>query len=189
MSTLADFVNAPTEIVFKGTTYHLRQPNQLEEGMFQRWLEQRALEAIERGVYAEEARRDRDRQLHFQDVATGVYEAGGAVYAKASMMPSGMAKMLSIICKDQLLTEAVAKELVKHRLKEICATLISKATSDPKVLEATLATLGLPSDYFSSNLQTPREGVPETPPPSSECPPTNSCASSTSSGTTTAPPG
>jgi hypothetical protein len=191
MSTLADIVNAPTELEWKGAKYLLRQPDQLEEGMFQRWLEQRAFDAIERTKYQDREKQIIDRERHFQDVAAGVYESGGEVYAKAVVQPSGMAKMISIICRnaDPPMTEKAAKEIVDYKMREVAAVLISKVNSDPKVLEAVLSRLGLPKDFFSQNFATHHSEVPKTTTPLSGCPPTNSTDSTVSTETSTAPPG
>jgi hypothetical protein len=191
MSTLADFVNAPTEIEFNGTTYRLRQPDLNEEGEFQRWLENQALHKIEMAdkEILDDAKRDRARQSHFQDCAAGVYESGGEIYGKALISQTGMAKMLSIILRDEGVTPGIAKAMVKVKIREVLAVLISKVTSDPKVREAVLAKLGLPNDFFSRNSATPHSETPAASKPSEDSAPTNSCSASTSIDTKTAPPG
>ncbi len=156
--------------------------------MFQRYLEQKALESIERTRYEDPSMKERQFQLHHQDCALGTYESGGVVYAKAVLMPSGTAQLLSIICRDQGITPAIARELVGHNLRAVAAVLISKVHSDPKVLAAALATLGLPGDYFSTNSPTPHSEAPKTPKQSPECPEIKSDASSTLTDTPTEVP-
>jgi hypothetical protein len=191
MSTLADYVNAPTEIEFDKKIYHLRQPTLFEEGEFQRWLEHQALFKIETAdkEILDDAKRDKARQTHFQDCASGVYESGGELYGKALMSQAGMAKMLSIVLKDDGITLAIAKEMVKVKIREVLAVLISKVTSDPKAHEAVLAKLGLPKDFFLRNSPTSPSGTQAASKPSQDSVPTSSFSSSTSTDTTTAPLG
>jgi hypothetical protein len=156
VSTLADLLNAPTEFVHKGVTFKLRQPTLVEQGMYQRWLEERARAAAGRATDLPE---DRQRQL-LKDVndatAVGEYEWGGEVCARAVRTPTGLAKLLSIVLADQAVTFEVAQDMVAEKLREIAAALMSRATDDPKALAAALRTLGLPSASSSSSSPTRR---------------------------------
>lgn len=153
--TLADMLNAPSEIEYGGRVYKLRKPTLLEEGAFQRWLEQRAYDAIERRTYQDPEQQDRDRRNLNNDVAAGVFEYGGEVSLTALRTPGGSAKIVQIVLADQGVDDATARGIVDAELKKVAAALIRKATDDPKALAATLSSLGLPSDYFSSNSATP----------------------------------
>jgi len=188
MSTLADLVNAPTELEFKGVKYLLKQPNANQEGEFQRWLEQKAYNAIITTKYPDSNMRGENERRHFQDIAAGIYEAGGEVYAKAVVQPAGMEKLISIICRDQGMTDRIAKEVVELKMREVAAIIVSKVNTDPKVLEAVAIRFGLPNDFFSSDFATRPSAPPETSKPSPECPPTNSTASTASTERTTEPP-
>lgn len=160
MQTLADFFNAPTELPLKDDkgdvleTVKVRQPSQLEQGMFQRWLEQRAYDSIERRTYQDPRQQAEDRRLLNQDVAAGVYEWGGPVCVAALGTPTGIAKLLTIICADQALTLEKAEKLVDQQVREIAAILWERGAADPKALEATLKRLGLPKNYFSNSSPT-----------------------------------
>lgn len=151
MPTLAEYFNASTDLAFEGKRYPLRQPTQLEQGMFQRWLEQRAYDAIERRTYQDPSQQAEDRRLLNRDIAAGVYEYGGHVCAAALATPIGIAKQLSIVCRDDGLDFETAKRMVDLQIREIAAVFAREATDDPKALAATLSRLNLPSDYFSRN--------------------------------------
>ena len=180
MATLADMLNAPSEIQFKGKTYLLRRPDLLEEGTFERWLAQRALDEIERTTYENPSQKAEDRKNHFLDVVAGVYEAGGLVYTRSMMSQTGAAKIISIICKDQGMTLAMAREMVRENLKGCVALIASKVYSDPKVVEAILNAIGLPSDYLSRNSSIRPSEVPNPSPPSADAAGNNSSPSTAS---------
>lgn len=141
--TIADLFNSATELEWKGTVYKCRQPTQLEQGQFQRWLEQRAFDAIARREYHDEADRERDRQLHTQDVAAGEYEWSGLLAVKATRTPAGLAKVLQITLADQGMTDKVAAEIVDHKFREVAAILASRLTDDPKETRLLFLSLGL----------------------------------------------
>lgn len=155
MPTLADMFNAPTEMEFDGVKYQLREPTLLEEGTFQRWLEQRAYDAIERRTYQDAVQQTEDRRLLNQDIATGVYEYGGPLCIQSLNTPAGAAALLGIVLRDQGITELLAKKMVELRLREVVAGLAAKAISDPKALAGILNGLGFPADYLSSKSATP----------------------------------
>ena len=185
--TLADMLNSPSEIKYDGKTYLLRQPTLLEQGTFQRYLEQRAYDAIERRDYQDARQQDRDRNALNRDVAAGVYEWGGEVCCQSLQTQTGIAKLLNILLRDQGVTEELARKIVDRQVKEIAAVLASKAVSDPKALGQILSSLGLPENFLST--------VSSAPPSSTESitsaasPMTNSSDSTTSPTTSPAPPG
>lgn len=156
MATLADFLNAPSEIAYKGATFRLRQPTQIEQAQFQRWLEQRARESAGRATDVPE---DMQRRLLADvtaDIAAGVYEWGGEVCARALRTPHGLAKLIAIVLHEQAVTLEMAQEMVEQQLKEIAAALVSKATDDPKASAAAMSKLGLPNSACSSSSSTRR---------------------------------
>jgi hypothetical protein len=168
--TIADLFNSATELRWPdepgGKVYHCRQLTGLEQGMFQRWLEQRALDGIERRTYQDESTRERDRQLHNQDVAVGTYEWSGLLAVKATRTPAGLAKCLQIALRDQGMTDEVAVKVVEHKFNEVAATLASKLTDDPKEARLIFLSLGVqpPADLesatSSSACATPRSPTP-----------------------------
>ena len=185
--TLAELLNSPTAIPFEGVEYQLRQPTLMEEGEYQRWLEHRAYEAIERRTYRDPDQQERDRRNLNNDVAAGVFEWGGEVCVRAIQTPGGLARLLHIMLRDQGLTEAKAKALVDRKMREIAAVLVARSTSDPNSLRATLATLGLPEDFLSAASSC--RPTTETPATSDDSATPNSSDSTPSSATPTAPPG
>src|SRR4051794_13270063 len=116
MPTLADLLSVETDLELDGKTYKVRPPTLLEQGRFQRWLEQRAREAIDRAVYKDEASRDRCHNLITQDVAAGVYEWGGELCVKALQTEAGVVRLLELVAG---VPAAEAKRLVDSHLKKI----------------------------------------------------------------------
>ena len=173
--TIADMFNSPSELKFEGKTYHLRQPTLEEEGEYQRWLEQRAYDAIERRTYQDQAQQDRDRNALNRDVAAGLYEWGGVICCESLSTPVGVARMTAIVLRGQGVTPALAKRIVDLKVREVTAAVVSKVRSDPKSMAVILETLGLPPDYLSGISSS---GSP-TPPSTDQSP--NSPASATTS--------
>lgn len=171
--TLRDLFNSPTEFVLDGETFRVRQPNQLEQGQYQAWLEQLAFDAINRRTYQSDAEKLACLRMHDQDCAAGVYEWGGEVATRRVQTPKGLAKLLAVICRDEGLTDKKAEKLVEAETAKLAAVLVSRITQDPKALEAALATLGLPSDFFSSNSATPPSATPDASKPSGDSPTTS----------------
>lgn len=154
--TLADLLNAPAEIEFKGRVFRLRQPTQIEQAQFQRWLEDRAKAAVGRATdLPDDLQRQAIRET-VADIAAGTYEWGGEVCARALRTPVGIAKIVQLVLADQGVTFEMAQQMVEQQLREIAAVLVSKATHDPKALAAALNRLGLPSDFCSPKSSTRR---------------------------------
>lgn len=157
--TLADIFNAPTELKLGDEVFRVAKPNQLQEGEFQRWLEQSAFDAINRRVYQRDEERLQSIRMHDQDCAIGTYEWGGALALARFQTRKGMEKFLCIICRDQGLTPEKAAQLVETSAAELIQAVRSKVQaehpeggSDPKALEETLTKLGSPSAFLLSAL-------------------------------------
>jgi hypothetical protein len=149
VGTLADFLNSPREIEFEGTKWKLRQPTLDEEGEFQVWLEQEEYNAIERRTYQSEEQKIQDRKELNESAAVGDYEYGGPLVVKSLSRPKGIAKIISIICRDQGMDDGTAKRMAKYKLSEIAVTICSKLEGmDPKTLGELCLRHGLPADYF-----------------------------------------
>lgn len=184
---LATLLNACSEIEFEGKAYRLRQPTLLEEAEFQRYLEQAAHDSIERRTYAEPEQREKAHNSLTRDCAEGYYEAGSEGYVRAVSNPKRLPRLIAIICREQGMTPAIAERMVAAEMKKIAAALVSRSTSDPNLIRAVLATLGLPEDWQSSLSQTHPSASGSTPSADSA---NNNCSPSTpSSGTAEAPPG
>lgn len=179
MVTIADLLNAPTEMELDGKVYKLRQPTLLEGALFQRWIEQRARESAGRAIdLPEEDRRQLLRDVN-ADIAAGLYCWEGPVCCQALQTPVGMAKLIAIVLADQGCDEAAAKRLVDQKLRELVAIL--GADNDPKVVAVVLAKLGLPPDFLSRFSRTRPSTTP--PPTSPASAPDNSPPSTPTSGT------
>lgn len=162
--TFADLFNAPVEMEFlidgKKRTFKLRRPTALETALFQRWLEQRARDAIGRATYQSEEERAEDRRLCNRDIACGEYEWGGELCIKSLRTPGGMAKVVSIILSDQGVTEEMAREMVEQKLKELAATIFGEECPDPNLRRAVRAMLGLPDETSPSPSSTHHSDTP-----------------------------
>lgn len=153
--TQADLLGAPTEFVYKGKTFQLRPANQIEQAKFQRWIEQRARDAVERSDVSEDRRRAMDAALT-DAIAAGEYEWGGELCIRAIRTPGGLAKLVSIVLAEQAVTLPMAQEMVEDKLRDIAAVMFAQSASDPKALAAALEKLGLPEGYFTNNSRTRR---------------------------------
>lgn len=134
----------------------------MEQGEYQRWLEQRAYDAIARRTYQDQTEQDRDRNNLNKDIAVGCYEWGSEACVNALRTQLGSAKLLAVILKDQGMTEAIARRWVERQLAEIAAVLMSKVQTDPLALAVALSRLGLPSDFLSSASATPHSSTDST---------------------------
>lgn len=155
--TEADIFNASTPIEFKGKTYRVRKPNGNERGEYQRWLEKRAYDAIERREYrkGKESQREVDRTNLSVREAAGVFEWGGEACIESLRSQEGGAKFLEIMLHDQGMTLEMAEEWTANKLAEVAAACVSRITNDPKVLGAALNRLGLPADFFTRDSAIP----------------------------------
>lgn len=165
-----------------GKVYTLRKPTLKEQGLFQRWLEQRAHDAVDRSTATEDAKDRRHARID-SDAAMGKYEYDGPYAQEALWQPAGLAKIVSIICGVDY---DAAAEVVQHALREIAATLISKATSDPKAVALAIESLGLTTDLLTAARSAPSCSSSSTrpspePSPNSEASPTSSSSSCTRS--------
>lgn len=149
--TLADLFNAPREIVHKGKTWQLRRPDQLEQGMFQRYLEKCAYDAIERREYQDDAAKDRDRHNLNVACALGAFEWGSPATVEATANPLRLWKLIQIIARDQGMTDEIARELMDEHVRECVAAIIRENVEDPKAVAAMVMTLGFPPDFLSKN--------------------------------------
>lgn len=171
MATLADLLNAPSEFVYKDAdgkehTYQLREPTLMECGRYQRWLEQEARAGAARSTeLSDDDRRNLLRDVA-ADVAAQVYAWGGEVCVKSLRTPTGIAKLLSIICEDQGVTFQDAQQMVQQRLYDIAALIGVLMEEDPsgKKLEAVAAKLLLPQTFFSTSLSSCATPPTESPP-------------------------
>lgn len=145
--TIADLLSVDTELVIDGQTYKVHPPTLLEQGKFQRWLEQRARESVDRATYLDEAARDRGQNRVTTDVAAGLYEWGGEVALTALRSKDGVAKLIEIILG---VPEPTARAFVDDHLKKIVAVLKVAADDDPKAVAQALKELGLPANFLGT---------------------------------------
>lgn len=184
----SDADGKPIETVLK-----LRKPTLYEQGAFQRWLEQRAHDAVDRSTAGEDAK-DRRHAVIDRDAALGKYEWDGPIAMEAKFTPAGLAKCVAIICRDQGATDASAEAAVAYSAKRVAAEILGKRL-DPKRMRQVLDSLGLPVEWADELATGSTECEPSTsscepcstrpsdaPSPNSEgAPTTNSCSSTTSS--------
>ncbi len=134
-------------------TYAMRPPNQLEQGKFQRWLEQRAYEALDRRTYVNDEARAKAENALTRDISAGVYEWGGDVASLAVLSTSGAAKLLELICG---VPPVEAIRVINTHATRVRNILTAASTDDPKALAEALKAVGLPSNFLSSDSATPR---------------------------------
>ena len=182
--THADIFNVGKTIKLSdGREYQLRKPNQIEQGLFQKWLEDRAHDAIDRSTDGE-ARKLQRHHLVDVDAGLGKYEYDGPLAIEALYTPAGMSKIIAIICRDQGVTDAIAEEIFLSRAREVAAEVLLRRSQDPKALGLLLEALGFPTDFLeesdssSNSSSTPPSVEPTT--NSGGAPTTSSCSSSTS---------
>lgn len=185
--TVADIFAVGTSIKAPdGTVYTLKELTLYQQGEFQRWLEQRAHDAVERSDATDDAK-DRRHAIIDRDAGLGRYEYDGPFGVEAMCTPAGLTKLVEIACRDQGMTAAKAGEVMRHSFREVAATFIRKAVEDPKVAAAALAALGLPPDWLPSTPSGPSSPSSSTPPStapspnSADSPTDSSCSSTTSS--------
>lgn len=152
--TLADLFNAPTEFTLDGETFRVSKPGLLQQGEFQKWLEQLAFDAINSRTYQSDAEKALSIRMHDQDCAAGVYEWGSELSLRRIQTQKGLAKLLEIICREQGMTPAKSLRLVEEQALGLIQVFKDKVTADPKVLEATLSNLESPSAFLLKLLLT-----------------------------------
>jgi hypothetical protein len=167
---LASLLNSPQTFEHDDVTYHLRQPNILECGEFQRGLEQEARASAARATELPEEDRQKLLLGVQREIVAGVYAWGGEVCVQSLRTPQGIAKLLAIVAREQGMTPKLALEIVDRRMREIAAILIAASAGDDpeqkKSLAAVCLSLGLPPDFLNTS-------SPESATPRSEAPPTS----------------
>lgn len=127
MASLADYLNTPRELELDGKTWHLRQPTIFEETLFQRWLETEAYRTIERRSYQNEQQKIEDIATLDESIKAGAFEYGGELAVQAMGQIKGIARMVSIVCRDQVgMTSAIAKQIVEKRFRDVELAFSSK---------------------------------------------------------------
>jgi hypothetical protein len=154
VATLAELVNAPTDITFRDVTYRLREPTLLERGRYQRWLEQEArASAAAATELQEEDRRNLLRDVN-ADIAAKRY---------------GLAKLYAVVCDSQGLSFELAREMVDAHFTDIARVLTAANEAAEagdedakKSLGLLLSRLGRPANFLStSSSASPTSSAPK----------------------------
>lgn len=143
---MADLLGVGTELTLDGETYAVKAPTLLEQGRYQRWLEQRARESLDRATYLDDVARATAQNAVTRDIAAGEYEWGGDLCVKALRTEAGVVKLLEVVLG---VPPETARRLYDTRLGQIMAVLKAASDDDPKVLGEALKTLGLPADFLT----------------------------------------
>lgn len=182
--TIADIFNVGAEFKARdGTVYTLRKLTLYEQGEFQRFLEQRAHDAVERGNEPEE-KKDRRHDRIYADSALGKYEWDGPYALEAVWTPTGLAKVLEICCRAQGVTQERAEEIVAESAKEVAAKMLRSAVADPKQFRLVLQALGLPTEWAESTPNEPSSASSSTLPSTGASPSSAGSATTSSSSST-----
>lgn len=141
MSSLADLVNAPTEVTYRDKVYPLRDLTIEERAMFARHLEKRARDAAARAAADQQLPREVATQIVAgvaHDIAAGMYEWGGDVYVRALSTVYGMGYALHLTLKAEHpeVTHEFGQEMVANLTGEqllgaVHADLLASAVADP----------------------------------------------------------
>lgn len=141
MSTVADIINAPSEVTFRGKQYPLRDLTVTERAMVSRHLEKRARDAAARAAMDPQLPREVANQMVTQvshDIAGGVYEWGGAAYVLALSTVYGMGYCLHLALRAEYpeMTHEYAQEMVAELLGDqimgsVNADLLAGTVADP----------------------------------------------------------
>lgn len=154
MASVADLFNSPEEFVYENQTYRLREPTLIECGEYQRWLESEARASACAAVdLPEEDRRNLLRDV-IADIASKRYAWAGEECVYSLRRADGMAKLMSIVCRDQGVSYQLALKMCQARLLEIARVLLAAEQGDDPEKKALvrqlLKSVGLPHDYLSS---------------------------------------
>jgi hypothetical protein len=169
VATLAELVNAPTDITFRDVTYRLREPTLLERGRYQRWLEQEArASAAAATELQEEDRRNLLRDVN-ADIAAKRYAWGGEVCVESLRTPDGLAKLYAVVCDSQGLSFELAREMVDAHFTDIARVLTAANEAAEagdedakKSLGLLLSRLGRPANFLStSSSASPTSSAPK----------------------------
>jgi len=167
------------------TTFKLRPPNQYEQGEFQRWLEQKIHDAIDRSSDSEERKIKRHSLIDAQ-AGMGEYAWDGPSGMESRFKPEGYIETLKIVCRDQGMTDEIAQEIFQQNLYRLWRDVMESQGQDPKALAPVLAALGFPTGFLECEPSVPSSNNSSTHPstehsPNSEDSPTASSCSSTAS--------
>lgn len=176
---LADVFNVAHELEWEGARYRVRHPDQVEQGRFSRYLEDKARAFVERQPLPE------DRRNALLLAVAGQYDWGTDGYERALANPLDTAVLLGYVlqAENPALVNApdeaarVAREFMVHRIAQVAAVLGARRAAedpDPKVRAAApaiLMSVGLPPDYVSAASSSPSSPSSSTPP--SAGPPTS----------------
>lgn len=194
--TLADAFNVGSEFDLTGPdgkvlrTFRFRKPTLTEQGEFQRWLERRAHDAVDRSEDSDD-RKDRRHHAIDVDAGLGMYEWDGPLALKSMWTPACLTKIAEIIARDQSATPDEIEQVVAQHIKRVAVAILSRAVADPKVMAPILGALGLPTDWLRSEPNEPSSSSSSTPPSTEPSPnsagsaTTSSCSSMPSSADTT----
>lgn len=176
MTTLADLFATPKSIDFEGTSYKLRPPTQVEQGLFAVYLEERA--AAFAGRRATEEERAEYRRIAMIEGASGTYDWGSDAYTVALRRPVTLAKMIAFIlmganpglasAPDE--ADRIALHLVTQRIVQIAAVIGAENEPDDAKKKAILEAVGLPPTFLNSEpgSNTPSTSPSPVPSPSAE---------------------
>lgn len=159
--TIGDLFNAPTEFKLGDEVFLVREPDQVQQGEFQKWIQQLVFDDINSRTYQTDTDREMSIRLHNRDCGAGIYEWGGKCSIERIQTQRGLTKLISIICRDQGLTDKKAEQLVREQAAGLLQVFRDKVAAeeaegapDPKGLEAIMSKLGSPSAFFLSVLLT-----------------------------------
>ncbi len=171
--SLADLFNVGSEFEFEGKTYAAKDPDQLEQGRFQRHLQDKITNDILNNPLLDERQREALLYKHSVECGLGEFEWGGPGCLRAFMTWKGVQKYYEIMFA---VDPDTAKRMVEAPIHKTFAAIREVAAENPKLFEEVLAMhlgeRGLRTDWLSELLSyfssTPPSGTPEPSTPSSD---------------------
>jgi hypothetical protein len=174
MTTLAELFNAPEGIPYGDKTYRLREPDLLERGEYAKWLAAEArAEAANSTDLPDEDRRRLISDTN-KDIAMKRYAWGSAACVESLGTLDGIAKLMSIVCRAQGVTFALALKICESRVTEVARILLAAEVGDDPEKKALarqlLTSTGLPPNFLSSSWSASSTTATPDPPPSPPSP-------------------
>lgn len=142
--THADLMGVGKKFVFEEKEYEVKPLNQVQQGQYQRWLEDRALAAILRDTDSPPDMVKSDRREFVHDRAAGIYEWLGDVAEKARGTWSGAAKYLEIALSIDADT---ARRMIEKESLAIIELIGRIVEEDPLAVRQLLKKMGLPQEW------------------------------------------
>ena len=119
-----------SSLVFNGKTYQVAPLTIDGRAYFETWLERRALAAVNRVNYDDEAEKSSDKAAVYRDIASGVYSFGSSAFVKAAKSLPGQKQLLYLMMEagnpgngdvDEHLVDKIFEEALEEAMEAMGA--------------------------------------------------------------------